>query len=434
MSHQAEMILDQIDVVKLDITLWTSSKKLRKEDLVLAIGSKLPPEDLAHLGTKKTIDPENLKEFNRLKKEAERICLEKGTRFLGGFANPKSEIPRIKEELDSLAKAFYTERDNFMSNYETETKAWIQRHAEFGDAIRRAVEPAASVAAKLRFDYVVFHVSSPLPVDGSLDLMPVDDSLNRRASSLSDQLFREIAQDANDIVERSFVGKDTVTARVLNAFRRMRNKLNSLGFLDHRCMPVVDQIDAVLNTLPKAGPYNGSAFHDLFRLGLLLSDPTKVKQHGGGLLQIEQNSPVEDGDDEPEDEGAGDSSLTPPVNDNESSQMSLLDTAAASPNQAGQPDQREGTGNDDLPDFDAFMATYAPTQGTVTPANEDTTGNIAQANLQGTLAIVMDSISQRQAPLVPSFKERPGNDLSGDGNDDQKPLETNTETAVDFWF
>ena len=433
MSHQAEMILDQIDVVKLDITLWTSSKKLRKEDLVLAIGSKLPPEDLAHLGTKKTIDPDNLKEFNRLKKEAERICLEKGTRFLGGFANPKAEIPRIKEELDSLAKAFYAERDNFMSNYETETKAWIQRHEDFGDAIRRAIEPAASVAAKLRFDYVVFHVSSPQPVDGNLDPTLVDDSLNRRATSLSDQLFREIAQDANDIVERSFVGKDSVTGRVLNAFKRMRNKLNSLGFLDHRCMPVVDQIDTVLNTLPKAGPYNGSAFHDLFRLGLLLSDPTKVKHHGGGLLQIEQEGPAEDGNDEPEDEDTGDSRLTPAGNDNESIQLSLLDTAVASPSQAGQPDQIEDTGNDDLPDFDAFMATYAPTQDTATPIAEEATGNITQAILQNTLAKVMDSISHEQTPSVPSLKE-PEKELSEGEDDDSEPVGTNTETAGDFWF
>jgi len=64
---QAEMILDQVDVVKLDINLWTSSKKLRAEDLVLADGSKLPPEDLASLGTKKTIHPDKLKEFNRIK-------------------------------------------------------------------------------------------------------------------------------------------------------------------------------------------------------------------------------------------------------------------------------------------------------------------------------------------------------------------------------
>ena len=100
----AEMILDQVDVVKLDINLWTSSKKLRAEDLVLADGSRLPPEDLASLGTKKTINPDKLKEFNRIKKEAERICLESGTRFIGGFANPRTEIPRITQQLDALSK------------------------------------------------------------------------------------------------------------------------------------------------------------------------------------------------------------------------------------------------------------------------------------------------------------------------------------------
>jgi hypothetical protein len=102
---------------------------------------------------------------------------------------------------------------------------------------------------------------------------------------LSDQLFKEIAQDAKELIDRSFVGKDTVTARVLNAFRRMRDKLNSLGFLDYRCFAIVDEIDKILGSMPKSGPYNGSAYHALFSLGLLLSDPDKVKAHGSGLSQ-----------------------------------------------------------------------------------------------------------------------------------------------------
>ncbi|NOS73106.1 MAG: hypothetical protein HOP36_00915, partial [Methyloglobulus sp.] len=80
------------------------------------------------------------------------------------------------------------------------------------------------------------------------------------------------------------------------------------------------------------------------------------------------------------------------------------------------------------------MATYAPNQDTITTANEDMTGDIAQVYLQDTLAKVMDSISHEQTPSLPSFKEMPEKDLSGDGNDDQEPLETNTETAGDFWF
>lgn len=112
-----------------------------------------------------------------------------------------------------------------------------------------------------------------------------EESLERRALTMSEQLFREISQDANQIIDRSFVGKDSVTARALNGFRRIRDKLDSLGFLDHRCMPVVDEIDSVLDLLPKSGPYNGVVFHSLFRLGLLLSDPEKIKRHGSGLLQ-----------------------------------------------------------------------------------------------------------------------------------------------------
>lgn len=359
MSHNAEMILDQIDVVKLDINLWTSSKKLRAEDLVLADGSKLPPEDLAYLGTKKTIDPDKLKEFNRIKKEAERICLQSGTRFLGGFANPRNEIPRITQELDDLSKTFYEARDMFLATYHEDTEEWIARHAEFGDAIRRAIEPVDSVAAKLRFDYVVFRVTVP-QADAVLpaSIPAAVDSLTRRTNSMSDQLFHEIAQEASQLIDRSFVGKDTVTGRSLNAFRRMRDKLDSLGFLDHRCMPVVDRIDVVLDALPKQGPYNGVAFNSLFTLGLLLSDPDKIKRHGSGLLHME-SIPVSDAIDsvESDEEDVVDvemldsSPAVPVVVLEETFEAPVADTSPANTDD-----------DNDLPGFDDFLSNYSPAQ------------------------------------------------------------------------
>lgn len=276
-THTAEFMLDQLQVVKLNIRLWTSSKKLRPEDLKLADGTILPPDTLASLGTKKTVDPKQLLEFTRIKKEAERICLEAGTRFIGGFANPADEIPRIINELDLLCSLFDQEKERFLNAYSESTEQWVKQHPDFEEAIRKAIEPVASVERKLVFDYIVFRVSKP---QGGLG-----NSLNRHTLSLSDQLFKEIAQDAKELIDRSFVGKDTVTARVLNAFRRMRDKLNSLGFLDYRCFPIVDEIDRILGSIPKSGPYNGSSYHALFALGLLLSDPDKVKAHGSGLSQ-----------------------------------------------------------------------------------------------------------------------------------------------------
>ena len=94
MSKTAQIILDQMVLVKVDATIYGARKKLKVEDLMLVDGSKLPPEDLASLGSKRLLDPDQLSVFNRLKKEAERICLRIGTRFLGGYAIPCTAAPR----------------------------------------------------------------------------------------------------------------------------------------------------------------------------------------------------------------------------------------------------------------------------------------------------------------------------------------------------
>lgn len=430
---KTEMILDQIDVVKLDINLWTSSKKLRAEDLLLAVGSKLPPDDLASLGVKKTIDPDKLKEFNRIKKEAERICLQSGTRFIGGFANPRTEIPRITQELDALSKKFYEERDQFLASYTADTEEWISRHAEFGDAIRRAIEPAESVASKLRFDYVVFRVTKS-------DSAQQDNSLDRRTNSMSEQLFREIAQEASQVIDRSFVGKDSVTGRVLNAFRRIRDKLDSLGFLDHRCMPVVDKIDAVLGALSKNGPYNGVAFNSLFTLGLLLSDPDKIKRHGSGLLMLDSLVT----DPEETDDVVADDQIVPAADSNvvdskEIQQPEPKIVVSAEDNALGQQPEMESESDiDDLPGFDDFLSKYdalkeeSVGQVVVRAIPESSVRTDAVSGfIEDVLETVKTAATQTSASVpVESVKK----DELDDHADDESESEDQSATATDFWF
>ena len=425
----AQMILDQVDLVKLDINLWTSSKKLRAEDLVLVDGSRLPPEDLASLGTKKTIHPEKLKEFNRIKKEAERICLESGTRFIGGFANPRTEIPRITQQLDSLAKEFYAARDQFLASYTADTESWINAHTEFSEAIRRAVEPVESVASKLRFDYIVFRVTKPAPEQEA--------SLERKALSMSEQLFKEIAQDASQIIDRSFVGKDIVTGRVLKAFRRMRDKLDSLGFLDFRCMPVVDEIDSVLDSLPKSGPYNGVVFHNLFRLGMLLSDPEKIKRHGSGLLQ-----PVADLYPEPEEDVLDDQVI--PESDfmlveEELVQPSLPEVELSSEDTVLVEEpviESQINDDDDIPGFDDYLAKYKPAEDVLddVPSVQADVASVLDEDIIETLEAVIEAvIPVTPVPVVAPVKSVIEDNL---GNDDDETFDESEElaTAGDFWF
>lgn len=426
---QAEMILDQVDVVKLDINLWTSSKKLRVEDLVLANGSKLPPEDLASLGTKKTIHPDKLKEFNRIKKEAERICLESGTRFIGGFANPRTEISRITQQLDALSIEFYEARDQFLASYTADTESWINAHSEFSEAIRRAIEPVETVASKLRFDYIVFRVSKPDPEQ--------EESLERKALSMSEQLFKEIAQDASQIIDRSFVGKDTVTGRVLKAFRRMRDKLDSLGFLDFRCMPVVDEIDSVLDSLPKAGPYNGIVFHDLFRLGLLLSDPEKIKRHGSGLLQ-----PVIDLEHEPEEDVLDDQVIPEPDSklvDEDLIQPSLPEVELPSVDAVlvEKPViESEINDDDDIPGFDDYLAKYRPAEDVlddVPSVQADVAPGLDEEIIETPKAVIEAVIPVTPVPVIAPVKSL--NEDYLDSDDDETSDESEElASPYDYYF
>lgn len=282
MNNEVTKILAHLRVVKIEAHIWGGRKKLRKEDLILAAGSELPPEDLASLGSKKIVDPAELAVFHRLKKEAERTCLKAGTRFLGGFAVPEGSIDAIRSELEQIAAKFQAAREAFLSRYDQTVEEWIDRHRRFETAIRRAVEPVEAVAAGLSFDYVVFKVSHPESTDAG---GKVDEALDRKVGSLGETLFREIAQEASELVESSLLGRQQVTRKALSPLKRIRDKLDGLAFLDHRVQPVVETIDGLLARTPKSGPIEGQFLSELVATALLLSDPEKTKRHGEGLSQ-----------------------------------------------------------------------------------------------------------------------------------------------------
>ena len=279
MSHAANIILDRVVLVKVEANIYGARKKLKKEDLVLANGSKLPPEDLANLGSKRLLDPEQLTVFNRLKKEAERICLRIGTRFLGGYAIPCEAAPEIIAELERIALDFAAAKTEFLAGYDTAVNDWVVRHPEFAYIIEKAVDSVEFVSTRLSFDYLVVTVGLPetLPAE---DLM----RLESKIGSLSEQMFYEISVDANLFIEQSLIGKEQVTRNAVRPIKRMRDKLDGLGFLDYRVAPVVSTIDGLLSRIPSKGAIEGIILQEIFATALLLADPDKTKRHGEGLL------------------------------------------------------------------------------------------------------------------------------------------------------
>ncbi|OAI08367.1 DUF3150 domain-containing protein [Methylomonas methanica] len=279
MSHETQVILDRVVLVKVEANIYGARKKLKKEDLVLADGSKLPPEDLASLGSKRLLDPDKLTVFNRLKKEAERICLRVGTRFLGGFAVPVESAASITAELERIALEFAAAKTEFIAGYDAAVTDWVVRHPEFAGIIEQAVDSVEFVSTRLSFDFLIVSVGLPE------SLPPADVArLESKIGSLSEQMFHEIAVDANLLVEQSLLGKEQVTRNALRPIRRMRDKLDGLGFLDHRVAPVVSTIDDLLARIPNKGAIEGSILQEILATAMLLSDPDKTRRHGEGLL------------------------------------------------------------------------------------------------------------------------------------------------------
>ncbi|PKD39595.1 DUF3150 domain-containing protein [Methylomonas sp. Kb3] len=276
---QTQVILDQVVLIKVDATIYGARKKLNKEDLVLADGSKLPPEDLASLGSKRLLDPDRLSVFNRLKKEAERICLRVGTRFLGGFIVPVSAAAQVTVELDRIARDFALARAEFLDGYDAAVQDWMVKHPEFAGIIEKAIDSVALVATRLAFDYLVVSVALP-------EQMPIQEveRLESKIGSLSEQMFHEIAVDANLLVEQSLLGKEQVTRNALRPIKRIRDKLDGLSFLDHRVAPLVATIDDLLGKIPNRGSIEGSLLQEILATAMLLADPDKTRRHGEGLL------------------------------------------------------------------------------------------------------------------------------------------------------
>jgi len=155
----------------------------------------------------------------------------------------------------------------------------VVRHPEFAGIIEQAVDSVEFVSTRLSFDFLVVSVGLPE------SLPPADVArLESKIGSLSEQLFYEISVEANQLIEQSLLGKQQVTRSALRPIRRMRDKLDGLGFLDHRVAPVVSTIDDLLARIPTKGAIEGSILQEILATAMLLSDPDKTRRHGEGLL------------------------------------------------------------------------------------------------------------------------------------------------------
>ena len=274
--------LQKVICVVMDTHLWSGRAKLRDDDIKMIQG-ELPPTDLASLGSKKIFNPCDIAIFEALKKEAERECSKVGIRFLGGYAIPEEKANDLAVVLDDIGKRFAEQKATLLIEYDQKLGEWVSAHPGWESIISAATIDRNDVDAKLSYGWQAFKI-----LEASANPEDADSSLNKglltTAKGLAGQLYREIAQAAGTIMEKSLLGRDRTTQKVLSPIKTIRGKLLGLSFIDDRVKPLVETIDHVLELLPDAGHIDGMALVALHGLVFILSDESRMVQHSEMIL------------------------------------------------------------------------------------------------------------------------------------------------------
>ncbi|MBN2644288.1 MAG: hypothetical protein JXR59_02300, partial [Desulfuromonadaceae bacterium] len=214
---------------------------------------------LAHLGSKRLIGQDALAPFAALKREAEKVCLSYGTRYLGGYAIPEARAAAVISELEQIGQRFAETKQQFLRDYDSAVGQWIAENPpQWRNLIRKNCVAVESVAAALQYQI------TPLQIH-----LPVEQGPQQR-QGLFNQLCHEIRQLARSTYKASYDQKSEVTRKALRPVVSIRQKLEGLVFLDSRIGETLEHIDTVLSTVPDSGPIAGSSFYQL--CGLLSSE------------------------------------------------------------------------------------------------------------------------------------------------------------------
>ncbi|EGV29631.1 hypothetical protein ThidrDRAFT_3223 [Thiorhodococcus drewsii AZ1] len=266
-------LTERLSLIVLTVSTWSGRKKLRADDLGLQAG-EIPSEELVSLGSKRLCNPDAIRVFHTLKGQAERACLKVGTRFLGGYLVPNDQVDGLCCVLDGLKRDFEHEVQSFLAEYDREIADWIARHPDWERQLRAAVDPAEVIGTRFSFRYRPLVIQ---PADGHRETLTED------VAEIGHTIFHEVAQIAVSL-EKSLVGKDSLTQRALGTFRRIQEKLAVLSFIDPRIQPILELVEGFLSRVPRRGPISGALFQEGFGLWLLLCDEERLTRHGAGRL------------------------------------------------------------------------------------------------------------------------------------------------------
>lgn len=270
-EHNEVEVLGRVTLVSLHgIHLWTARKKISPADFP---GVEFPPEQLMSLGSKHVLDPEQLKPFERCKREAHSECSRVGVRFLGGYAVPEEKLNELLVKLRDIKTKFISYRGKFLSNYDQFTSDWANadwKKPEWREMILRSITPKAEVACKFDFGFTAMKIV-PHPDE------ELSEGLGDEVKGLTSELIKEVSTEARNIIQRGLLQRGTATQGTVNTLRKISEKIDGLAFLSPFVAVVSSYVSRVVNVMPTEGTIKDDDFQRLSSLVVSLSSEYGIK-------------------------------------------------------------------------------------------------------------------------------------------------------------
>lgn len=277
---------DNVICVLLDIHLWSGRQALKREHLIEsnATLAALPPAELASMGSVKICDPAEVRVFQRLKNEAIRVLEDNGVPLLGAVAIPAKSYDEVHKKLTDIGNRFDALAQDLLTRYDTEAARWRTKWAaqnpQHAHLLRRMPD-AQSVVGRLSFGFHPYAIQPPRAQDKQHS---ANELFNKQLKGLKGELLNTAAAEANDLLTKYLVSKESgtkrehITQKTLRPFKRISAKLRSFAFVDPCVQPLADVIDSVLASLPADGQVEGAGLISVWNLATLLSNPVSASR------------------------------------------------------------------------------------------------------------------------------------------------------------
>lgn len=267
------------------IVSGSSGERTIPKELVKVKGVQIKSKALS--GTKISWFPKDKLSFvNTISRGTKQVFNKYGVRYGSYTLIPTSLEDKVEKELKELEAQYEAEVKYVVNNFDNLIAEHIAENDDIADLINDFKLSVDDFEA--RFKFKSFAPMAFQPRDS--------EDVDQVVTDVSQSLYEEIAKQADKIFQKSIVGRDKLSIRIVSSLSNIYNKMASLAWLDEGIVKILSEFRDLILKLPSNGGIDGQLKAEVSYMVVLMSDANKLKALGEGTLPSYE--PIDDAEDE----------------------------------------------------------------------------------------------------------------------------------------